>query len=165
MRQHRLATLLLAAAAAIIASLAVTPAAHAESPIVKLVSKANGKCLQPAGNAALDLIIQMPCTGVVAQQWTQESVNSTSFRLRNRASGLCMEVREGAFNGATVDQWLCTNITNVRWGYGISNDLLGSGISGSSSHCVATPGSQDGLPVGLRFCDGNSTQRWSHLPG
>jgi hypothetical protein len=165
MRKLRVIALLFAVATATAAGLAVTSPAQAEDPIVKLVSAQNGKCLQPASLNEGDVIIQQTCNGSPAQQWTVDSVSATAVHLVNRASQYCLEVREGAFNGARVDQWECNWISNKKWGFGITNDLLGSQVSGTYSHCIFTPGNQDGLAVELRFCDGNSAQRWNRPPG
>ena len=166
MKNHRLFKLLFAAAMAA-ANLAVAPLAHAEDAIVKLVSGKNGKCLQPVNGSLTqgDAIVQQPCNGSVAQQWTITSVSSTKVHLVNRASHLCLDARGKAKNGTPIQQWTCNKISNENWNFGISNNLLSSGISNTFSHCVATPGDQDGLPMELRFCDGNPAQRWSRPPG
>lgn len=167
MRINRIATLLLASAMTALAGLAVTSPAQAANPIVKLVSVQNGKCLQPVNESTSqgDAIVQMTCSGRPAQQWTIEAVSSTSVHLRNRASNLCLDARGGAVNGTPIQQWTCNWISNEKWGFGITNNLLGSRVSGTASHCIATPGSQDGLPMELRFCDGNSAQLWSRPAG
>jgi len=164
MRKFRVIALLFAAATAIVTGLAVTSPAQAEDPIVKLVSAYNGKCLQPASLDEGDVIIQQSCNGSHAQQWIVDVI-SNKVHLINRASGYCLEVRDGAFNGARVDQWGCSWISNENWSFGITNDLLGSGISGTWSHCIFAPGTQDGLAVELRFCNGSSAQRWLRPPG
>jgi hypothetical protein len=69
MRNHRLATLLSAAAITTTAGLAAASPAQAEDQIVKLVSAENGKCLQPV-NGSLnqgDAIVQQSCNGSTAQ--------------------------------------------------------------------------------------------------
>ncbi|MGP3913740.1 RICIN domain-containing protein [Nonomuraea sp. 10N515B] len=144
--------------------LAAAPA-QAESEIVKLVSVQNGKCLQPRTFEEGDVIVQQTCNGTYAQQWVVQYLSGNKMHLKNRGSGYCLEVRDGAFNGGRVDQWGCANISNENWTFGIGNNLLGSRISGTASHCVATPGSQDGLVVELRFCNGNSSQLWRRPAG
>jgi hypothetical protein len=52
MRNHRIVTLLSAAAITAASGLAVAPSAHAEGAIVKLVSAESGKCLQPGQRVA-----------------------------------------------------------------------------------------------------------------
>jgi hypothetical protein len=165
MRYHRLITLLAVAVITTAAGLVVASSAQAEDPIVKLVSALNGKCLQPASLNEGDVIIQQTCNGSRAQQWTVDAVSSTKVHLVNRASQYCLEVRDGAFNGARVDQWGCSWISNENWSFGITNNLLSSGISRTYSHCIFTPGNQDGLAVELRFCNGSSAQRWLRPPG
>lgn len=167
MRNHRLVTPLFAAAITTAAALAATSPAQAEDPIVKLVSVKNGKCLQPV-NGSLnqgDAIVQQPCNGSVAQQWTVKSVSSTKAHLVNRSSHLCLDARGGATNGTPIQQWTCNRISNENWSFGITNNLLSSGVSNTFSHCVATPGDQDGLAMELRFCDGNVSQFWSRPNG
>src|SRR5437763_13484190 len=137
MRNHRLVTLLFAAAIATAAA-----PAQAETAIVKLVSVENGKCLQPI-NGSLnrgDAIVQERCNGSVAQQWTVISVSSTKVHLVNRSSHLCLDAHGKATNGTPIQQWTCNSISNENWSFGITNNLLSSGISNTFSHCVATPG-------------------------
>jgi hypothetical protein len=165
MRNRRLVALLFAAAIATAAGLAVPSPAQAEDDIVKLMSVQNGKCLQPASLNHGDVIVQQACDGSHAQQWTVHLVSSTKVHLVNRASHFCLEVRDGAVNGARIDQWTCNRISNENWSFGITNNLLVSLVSKTSSHCIATPGAQDGLPVELRGCNGNPAQRWSRPPG
>jgi hypothetical protein len=144
---------------------AVYPAtqAFAEDSIVKLVSAANGKCLQPINGSHTqgDAIVQQACNGSAAQQWTVHSVSSTKVHLINRESGLCMDARGKAVNGTPIQQWTCNSISNENWGFGITNNLLSSAVSNTWSHCVATPGSQDGLHMELRACSSDVSQHWS----
>ncbi|MGH3627333.1 MAG: RICIN domain-containing protein [Sciscionella sp.] len=167
MRSHQLVTLLFAAAITTGAGLAVASPAQAEDPIVKLVSVQNGKCLQPVNGSlnAGDAIVQESCNGSLAQQWTVTGVSSTAVHLVNRSSNLCLDARGGATNGTPIQQWPCNWISNEKWGFGITNNLLGSQVSGTYSHCIATPGAQDGLPMELRFCDGNPAQLWNRPNG
>ena len=76
MRNHRIVTLLSAAAITAASGLAVAPPAHAEDAIVKLVSVESGKCLQPVngsllqGQPTVGLAMQIyRCNGTEAQQW------------------------------------------------------------------------------------------------
>jgi hypothetical protein len=159
--------MLFVAALSTVAALTVASPAQAEDPIVKLVSLQNGKCLQPVNESANagDAIVQMTCSGRPAQQWRVTSVSSTKVHLVNRASNLCLDARGGATNGTPIQQWPCNWISNENWNFGITNNLLVSAVSNTFSHCIATPGAQDGLPMELRFCDGNSSQRWSRPNG
>ena len=167
MRTHQRITRALVAALATAAGLALTAPAHAEDAIVKLVSGQNGKCLQPLNGSpyAGEPIVQEACNGSHAQQWLVHAVSSTKVHLINRASGLCMDVAGKAVSGVPIDQWPCNWISNENWGFGITNNLLVSAVSNTWSHCLATPGYQDGLPMELRFCNGNSAQRWSRPNG
>ncbi|MGB6743538.1 MAG: RICIN domain-containing protein [Terracidiphilus sp.] len=165
MRIHRFITLLFAAATA--AGLAFAPPAQAQDNIVKLVSSENGKCLQPingSGDRGV-AIVQQPCNGSTAQQWTVTAVSSTAVHLVNGSSHLCLDARGGATNGTPIQQWPCNKITNENWSFGITNNLLSSGVSGTFSHCVATPGDQNGLAMSLRFCTITPSMVWTRPPG
>jgi Ricin-type beta-trefoil lectin domain len=167
MRNYRILILLFAAALVTATALAFISAANAEDAIVKLVSAENGKCLQPV-NGSLhqgDAIVQEPCNGSVAQQWTVKSVSSTKVHLVNRASHFCLDARGKAVNGTPIQQWTCNRISNENWSFGITNNLLSSGISNTFSHCVSTPGDQDGLAMELRFCANTPAQHWSRPAG
>ena len=161
------AMLSLALGITITAGLAVPTAAHAEDAIVKLVSASNGKCLQPINGSHNqgDAIVQQPCNGSTAQQWTVHLVSGTKVHLINRASGLCLDARGKAVNGTPIQQWTCNTITNENWSFGITNNLLSSGISNTFSHCVATPGSQNGLAMALRACSSDISQKWNRPNG
>jgi hypothetical protein len=163
---HKIATLLFASAMAATTGLAVAPA-QADDPIVKLVSAQNNKCLQPVNESTNqgDAIVLMTCSGRAAQQWTVQLVSSTAVHLRNRASNLCLDARGGATNGTPIQQWTCNWISNEKWGFGITNNLLGSFVAGTASYCIATPGNDDGLPMELRFCDGDESQLWNRPNG
>ena len=141
---------------------AVGPA-HAEDDIVKLVSAQNGKCLQPLNGSLQrgEAIVQEPCNGSHAQQWLVHPVSATKLHLINRSSGLCLDVAGKAVNGAPIDQWPCNWISNENWSFGITNNLLSSGVSHTWSHCIATSGNQNGLQMELRFCKGNISQLWN----
>ena len=142
---------------------ALSSGARAENPIVKLVSASSAKCLQPINRSPNrgDPIVQATCDGSTAQQWTVVPVSSTKVHLVNRSSQLCLDARGPAKNGTPIQQWPCNGISNENWGFGITNNRLSSAVSNTFSHCVATPGHQDGLAVELRACDGNLTQRWT----
>jgi len=167
MANHRLVTVLFAAAITTVSSLAMASPAHAENAIVKLVSVESGKCLQPVNGSVVQgqAIVQETCNGTVAQQWTVTTVSSTKVHLVNRSSRLCLDARGGATNGTPIQQWTCNSITNENWSFGITNNLLSSGVSNTFSHCVATPGWQNGLATELRFCDGDPAQLWNRPNG
>jgi hypothetical protein len=167
MTNHRLIAVLSAVAVTTTAGLTASTPARAEDEIVKLVSDSVGKCLQPI-NGSLnqgDAIVQQPCDGSIAQQWRVDIVSATKVHLVNRSSNLCLDARGKAVNGTPIQQWTCNWISNENWGFGLGNNLLVSAVSNTWSHCIATPGSTDGLPMELRFCNGNSSQLWSRPPG
>jgi Ricin-type beta-trefoil lectin domain-like len=141
---------------------------QAEDPIVKLVNSQSGKCLQPINGSSAQgvAIVQQTCNGSAAQQWTVTNVNSTRVHLVNRSSHMCLDARGGATNGTPIQQWTCNQISNENWSFGITNNLLSSAVSNTFSHCIATPGTQDGLAMELRACDTKSpAQIWSRPPG
>jgi ricin-type beta-trefoil lectin protein len=160
-------TLALVAAFACPACIAAAPPAYAEDLIVKLVSVSSEKCLQPLGGSSARgvAIVQRTCDGSVAQQWLAPASVTTKVHLVNRASSLCLDARGKAVDGTPIQQWPCNTITNENWSYGITNNLLSSGISNTFSHCVATPGAGDGLPMELRSCTGGVEQQWNRPPG
>jgi hypothetical protein len=167
MRNHRHTTLPLIAAIATAAVLAVAPPARAEDAIVKLVSSASGKCLQPVNGSHNqgDAIVQVTCNGSAAQQWTVHLVSSTKVHLINRASRLCLDARGKAVNGTPIQQWTCNSISNENWGFGLTNNLLASAVSNTWSHCIATPGNQNGLAMELRSCSSDNSQHWTRPNG
>ncbi|MGH3967383.1 MAG: RICIN domain-containing protein [Mycobacterium sp.] len=164
----RLVAPLLALGTTLATGSVAAPAAHAEDPIVKLVSVQNGKCLQPI-NGSLnrgDAVVQQACDGSADQQWTDVVVSSTAHHLVNRSSNLCLDARGTATDGTPIQQWPCNQISNELWSFGLDNNLLSSGISsGRWTHCVATPGAQDSLAMELRACDGDSSQLWDRPEG
>ena len=170
MRNRRLIRLVFLTAITSAAVLASLLPAQAEDSIIKLVSVANGKCLQPI-NTSTDrgeAIVQEPCNGSVAQQWTvQYSSNGQYAHLINRSSQLCLDARGKGVDGTPIQQWPCNWISNEKWSFGITNNLLASEVSDSPyTHCVASPGTQDRLPMELRSCDTkNPAQLWNRPPG
>jgi hypothetical protein len=163
-----IASLSLSVAIAIAAVFAVAAPVRAEDPIVKLVSTASGKCLQPINQSHNrgDAIVQKTCNGSIAQQWTVHVIDyGEKVHLINRDSGLCLDARGKAVDGTPIQQWPCNEISNENWGFGITNNVLVSAVSGTWSHCIATPGNQDGLPMELRQCDLDPSQLWSRPNG
>jgi Ricin-type beta-trefoil lectin domain-like len=167
MRHHGHGKVLLTLVVVTSAVVALAPLARAEDDIVKLVSSANGKCLQPVNGSHNqgDAIVQDTCNGSTAQQWAVHSVSSTKVHLINRASGLCLDARGKAVNGTPIQQWTCNYISNENWGFGIANSLLSSAVSNTWSHCIATPGNQDGLAMELRSCSSDNSQQWTRPKG
>jgi Ricin-type beta-trefoil lectin domain-like len=167
MQNYRFVRMLFVITMATTAVLVMSPRAQAEDLIVKLVSGESGKCLQPANGSLVQgaAIVQATCNGSIAQQWTVTSVSSTKVHLVNRSSHLCLDARGKAVNGTPIQQWTCNKISNENWSLGITNNILSSGISNTFSHCVATPGNQDGLPMELRFCSSSTAQIWTRPPG
>jgi Ricin-type beta-trefoil lectin domain-like len=167
MRNRRLIILCVAVAATTAVGVAAPSPAHTEDAIVKILSVENAKCLQPINGSPNqgDAIVQQPYNGSVAQQWTVKPVSSTKVHLVNRSSNLCLDARAKAVNGTPIQQWTCNWISNENWSFGITNNLLSSGVSNTFSHCIATPGAHDGLAMELRFCSGNPAQLWNRPNG
>jgi Ricin-type beta-trefoil lectin domain len=147
------------------------PAAQADYSIGigALVSVQNGKCLQPVNGSlnAGDAIVQETCPQILtpAQQWTVlASPNDPQVHLVNAASNLCLDARGNATNGTPIQQWPCDTISNEIWSFGKNNNQLASGIYNSRwTHCIATRGDQDGLPMELQVCaNGDTSQQWSN---
>ena len=60
----------------------------------------SNQCLQPINDTGQGAaIVQEPCNGGAAQQWTVVSVGSNVFHYVNVLSGLCLDARGGAVNG------------------------------------------------------------------
>ncbi|HUA83813.1 MAG TPA: ricin-type beta-trefoil lectin domain protein [Bryobacteraceae bacterium] len=133
-----------------------------EDAIVNLVSAESGKCLQPINQSRNqgDAIVQQTCNGSVAQQWTVHAVSTGRLHLINKDSGLCLDARGKAADGTPIEQWPCNEITNENWGFGSTNNRLVSEVSNTSSHCIATSGNQDGLPMTLRQCSADPSEIW-----
>jgi hypothetical protein len=165
MRNHRLAALVAAAAMATASALAVAAPAYADDPIVELVSAETFQCLQPAGgSSALGVaIVQEPCNGSAAQQWTETPPLGTKIHLVNRSSGLCMDARGGAATGTAIQQWVCDWITNENWNAGINADQLTSRVSNTSSYCATVLGTDPGAKLELQGCYGYPAQLWTFL--
>jgi hypothetical protein len=170
MRNHRLATLVVAAAMTTASGLAVAPSAHAGNAIVELRSAYSFACLQPAGGSSgLGVaIIQEPCNDTLAQQWTVTSASS-GVHLVNGSSGLCMDARGGAVSGTPVEQWTCDWISNDNSGFGQlvsaypdpgTGEELVSGVSGTYSHCVST-GMLNGDAMNLQDCTNQPWELWN----
>ena len=170
MRNHRLVTLVAAAAMATVSGLAVaSPAGASTANSFEIQSVYSFMCLQPAGGSSgLGVgIVQGICNGSLAQQWAYAS-SSSGFHLINRSSGLCLDARGGAANGTPVEQWTCDWISNENWSWGngrMSGQVLESGVSGTYNHCASSPGEwtwfvQD---VYLQSCNGQVFQQtWYH---
>ncbi|MER5964405.1 RICIN domain-containing protein [Streptomyces sp. NPDC002057] len=62
--------------------------------------------------------IQWICHSGHNQQWRVENLPNSSFRLRNRVSGLCLDASGfGGGNGTPLIQWECNGGNNQRWAY------------------------------------------------
>jgi hypothetical protein len=131
-------------------------------------SSASDLCLQPL-NESFDrgvAIIQEPCNAGPAQQWEEIPISGAIFHYRNVLTGLCLDARGGATNGTPVQQWVCNNISNENWE--VTEDQPDSGVelisrvSGTRSHCLDVPNSQQtiGLAMQIYGCNGTRAQNW-----
>jgi hypothetical protein len=152
----------------------------------------SGKCLEPSpsnlfGNG--DIVEQHTCISSVAQTWelvpigTKTFISTTisgnpftvthpGYRLRNLASGLCLDDRDGVtHNGATVQQWACnTTSTTMMWGSFAtadgSNLIANARASFSRAELitleVAGGSGEDNVPVQLFSVPGQppTAQEW-----
>jgi len=178
MRNHRLATLVAAAAMATAAGLAVASPAHAETATFVLQNEENDGCLQPAGGSSAlgAAIVEEPCNGSLAQQWTATPA-SAGVHLVNSSSDLCLDARGGAVNGTPVEQWTCDWISNENWSSGppvttrrlsiygpvgppVTGEELVSRVSGTSSYCVSEDGFP-GIPLSLNSCFSTAGELWN----
>jgi len=161
MLRRTLAGLVLACATSVGVGLAVSVPANAAGPVI-IKNTGNGDCLQTTGGTA-DIgtpVVQEPCNGSAAQEWT---LDSSSERIINQATGDCLDARGGAANGTPVQQWTCNAISNEKWATGASaiTEVV-SLVSGTSSHCLDDPGqsTQPGQAMQIFACNGTPAQVW-----
>ncbi|CCK26942.1 glycosyl hydrolase family 31 [Streptomyces davaonensis JCM 4913] len=75
--------------------------------------RALGVCMTAATLTDLAPVTLSPCTAAPTQQWTYEA---TAQRLRNPASGKCLDVNAGASaNGSKLILYTCHTGTNQQW--------------------------------------------------
>jgi hypothetical protein len=163
MKNRRVVLTLFSVVAVTGGMLAVCGCPSLNSGPIRLVNVQNGMCLQPDKGATSQgaAIVQQPCNGSTAQQWATANASS-GVHLVNAASKLCLDARGTATNGTPIQQWTCDSITNENWSFGITNNLLSSGVSGSYSHCVAAPSSQPGQAMELETCNTQApAQLWN----
>jgi hypothetical protein len=146
---------------------ATAPPTPAPAPAITLVSVMSGECLQPINGSLQqgDAVVQEPCDGGAAQQWTIPNVNCTtcvSVHLVNVASHLCLDARGTGVNGTPIQQWTCNAISNENWNFGERYNQLVSAIphQPGGPHCLVTPGTQAGLAMVLEYC-GPSSSLWN----
>jgi Ricin-type beta-trefoil lectin domain len=150
-----------------LAPLVATPAA-AQCAFCQIYNFSSNMCLQPVNGSTVRgaAIVQEPCNGGAAQQWTKVPVRGSIVHFVNVLSGLCLDARGGATNRTPVQQWPCNNISNENWEPGDdSGDTippLFSRVSGTKSHCLDIPGGQRiaGLAMQIYRCNGTEAQLW-----
>jgi hypothetical protein len=166
-KRHRIVSLVVGLTTAI-AGVSASGSLAAAANTDEIYNFSSDQCLQPI-NGSLGqgvAIVQEPCNGGAAQQWTEVSVGSNIFHYVNVLSGLCLDARGGAVNGTPVQQWPCNSISNEKWQPGeyVSDDIppLISRVSGTSSYCLDIPGGQRivGLAMQIYRCNGTLAQQW-----
>ena len=164
-KRHRIVSLVVGFTIAI-AGLSA-PAWLAEANTDAIYNFFSNQCLQPINDTGQGAaIVQEPCNGGAAQQWTVVSVGSNVFHYVNVLSGLCLDARGGAVNGTPVQQWSCNSISNEKWqpGEDVSDEIppLISRVSGTSSYCLDIPGGSGsaGLAMQIYRCNGTLAQQW-----
>lgn len=169
MQHPRRVRLLLAAVIAAGSLLTVTSAGQAAVyGVYQLESHESGKCLQPVSTAQGAAIVQEPCNGSLAQQWTQETSSSSNNAdwYVNRASGLCLDARGGAADGTPIEQWTCDWISNENWSDSVGNtdsnfNLVSEVSSGAGRDSISTPGTASGDAMVLYSNDGAYSEAFS----
>jgi len=167
MHNHQHIKLLFSVAIAM-AGFAVASPAQAQNLVVSIMNASTGQCLAPRHHNPFepgDEIVQQPCNGSTAQQWTIVSGPFGSSKslnhLINGLSHFCLDARGGAINGTNIEQWPCNQISNENWSFGTAdngNNLLVSRVSGTSTHCIVS--AFNGV-LQLRACDGSDpNQQW-----
>ena len=153
--------------------LAVPTVSQAEDTIVELQNSYSSKCLQPMNGSQGASIVQETCNGSPSQQWTRkvEGRDFWIFEVEswehyvNRSTGFCLDARGGATNGTPIEQWTCNSISNERWGIGVGQSeslrYLVSRVSGSGSHCISTPATDNGDAMQLAVCNPEARQYFS----
>ncbi|HVK24037.1 MAG TPA: RICIN domain-containing protein [Actinokineospora sp.] len=75
-----------------------------------LIVKSTNMCVTPRAHSTADhaVITQDYCRGLDTQVWITEPIGPSTYRLRNRASGLCLTVAWGSTaSGQPLDQSTC----------------------------------------------------------
>ena len=170
MKRRRIVTLVIGLMAAVAAVAAVPVSASLAAASSPISSGLGNRCLQPVNGSTVQgaAIVQQPCNGGAAQEWTNVPVSGNIFHYKNVLSGLCLDARGGATNGTPVQQWTCNSISNENWEPGEYSDdespfrPLISRVSGTSSHCLDVPGGHDlaGLAMQIARCNGTGAQQW-----
>jgi Ricin-type beta-trefoil lectin domain-like len=166
----------------VIAAGLITATARADDQIVQLVNVQSGKCLQPTQGSSANgvAIVQESCDGSAAQFWAMHFMasgfanNHTWYRLINQSTHLCLDARGGAVNGTPIQQWPCSGISNEKWGTtnckstpapttcSVASEIYNSAVAQDRpyTHCLATPGTMDGVSMVLMSCEGVPSQQW-----
>ncbi len=125
-----------------------------------LVRQGSNKCLHTSGSA----VQQSSCNGTAAQSFTFESRGNGAYRLRNAASGKCLDVAGGGTsNGTKIQLWSCGSTGNQKF---TVQDLGGGFVRlrhPGSGKCIDVNGASnaDGAKVQLWSCNGTAAQAWT----
>jgi hypothetical protein len=150
-----------------LAPFAARPAAAA-CETCQIYNFLSNQCLQPVSGSTEQgaAIVQQPCNGSLAQEWTRVRVSGNVSHYVNSLSKLCLDARGGAANHTPVQQWTCNRISNENWEEGDDSDdtipPLYSRVSGTRSYCLDIPGGQKtaGLAMQIYRCNGTEAQAW-----
>ncbi|MDJ0343916.1 RICIN domain-containing protein [Streptomyces sp. H10-C2] len=78
--------------------------------------RSDNQCVTVQSWAEHALVVQSYCANSDAQVWVAESLGNDSYRLRNRASGLCLTAAWGMTNsGQPLDQSTCGGFNGQAW--------------------------------------------------
>lgn len=128
---------------------------------VALRAKNSDKCLTAAGPGDGSAILQLPCNGRAAQQWT---LRRGTTEIRNDASGKCLDVWGGVNgNGVAVTTWHCDGASQQRWRLAPRGRHTFEIRSAATGRCLDVPNSSElsGVPVVQWACKGSDNQAWT----
>jgi hypothetical protein len=114
--RRRLAVLLVAVLATTGGTLTVASSAHAawSSYPQNIISYVGNKCLQPRSLAPNALIEQRTCNNTGIQKWKSEDAGGGFVKLRNSASGLCLDLvvnsEAEVVPGVLAQQFYCSSV-------------------------------------------------------
>jgi len=144
------------------AEAAMAEAAPAIASLFKIVNYGSGYCLEPTGYGWGEPIVQQPCSNLrPAQRWSLSAAtrrdNITRYLFVNRATGLCMDVRDGInADGTIVQQWSCDmQHGSMRWSLTtLIPDLYFKVVSEIGSRCLDVAGGslQPGAQIQIYRC-------------
>ncbi|KUN75561.1 RICIN domain-containing protein [Streptomyces griseoruber] len=157
-----------AAAALAAAGLASTTAPADAADFLTIRNFGSNMCIQPnpADPTSTGVqLVQEPCDGSAAQQWSKVSLGSGNYQFVNRNTSGCMDAHGPNADRTPVDTWPCSSISNQKWNFAptIPNALPAQLVSAIGGRCLdVAGGSWDaGAPIQIYHCTSdNSAQAW-----